>query len=71
MLISKVLPTLATRLFGASAFMNISAIIRPPIRRFLEVIVTHTWNRYWRNTSKEVKKLEKDKASLNEQWKGK
>ncbi|KAH0833809.1 P-loop containing nucleoside triphosphate hydrolase protein [Lanmaoa asiatica] len=68
MLNSKVLRPLATRLFGKDAFLNMSQTIKPHIRRFVEVVIANTWNRYRRNSGMELKKLEAGKAEIATMW---
>ncbi|KAG6373967.1 P-loop containing nucleoside triphosphate hydrolase protein [Boletus reticuloceps] len=68
MLSAKVLRPLATRLFGRDAFVKTSQTIKPQVRRFVEVVIANTWNRYRRNSSLEMKKMEDGKAEIATMW---
>lgn len=71
MLNAKVLGPVAARLFGKHAFLKTSQTVKPEVRRLLEVVIINTWNRYRRNSSLELKKLEAGRAEIVTLWSGK
>lgn len=61
---------LANRLISDNAFLNGSDILIPEVRKFIDIVVTITWNRFRKSNSRETNKLVNEQNEIKTLWNG-